>query len=126
TRLLTNKWTHFLVLLALLGGAVYFSGSNHELRKRLQYATFDTYNKLKPRPPSDRVAIVDLDEASLTELGQWPFPRTVMADWVKSLNDLGANVIAFDIVFAEADRTSPARMAGTLPAGDAYDPVKAA
>ena len=69
-RFLTNKWIHFLVLLALLAGAVYFSGSEHELRKRLQYATFDTYNKLHPRPPSDRVAIVDLDEASLKALGQ--------------------------------------------------------
>lgn len=125
-RLFTNKWTHFLVLLGLLGASVYFSGSHHELRKRLQYATFDTYNKLKPRPPSDRVAIVDLDEASLKKLGQWPFPRTVMAELVESLNDLGAKVIAFDIVFAEADRTSPPRIAGSLPEDGLYDAAKSA
>ena len=59
-KVFTHKWTHILVLLALLAGAVYFSGSEHELRKRLQYATFDTYNKLKPRPASDRVVIIDL------------------------------------------------------------------
>lgn len=123
-KILTHKWTHFLILLALLFGAVYFSGSNHELRKRLQYATFDTYNKLKPRPASDRVAIVDLDEESLKVLGQWPWPRSVMADLVRELKSLGANVIAFDIVFAEADRTSPARIAETLPEGDGYTPVK--
>lgn len=126
TRILTNKWTHFLVLLALLAASVYFSGSKHELRKRLQFATFDTYNKLQPRPPSDRVAIIDLDEASLVALGQWPFPRTVMAQLVSSLNELGAKVIAFDIVFSEADRTSPARIAQTLPEEEVYVPVKTA
>jgi len=123
-RFLTNKWVHFFVLLTLLAASVYFSGSKHELRKRLQYATFDTYNKLKPRPSSDQVAIVDLDEASLKKLGQWPFPRTVMAEIVESLNALGARVIAFDIVFAESDRTSPQRIAGTLPDSEMYEPAK--
>jgi len=125
-KLLTHKWTHFFILLALLIGAVYFSGSSHELRKRIQYATFDTYNKIKPRPASDRIAIIDLDEESLQVLGQWPFPRTVMSQLVATLNELGAKVIAFDIVFAEADRTSPARIAKTLPDGESYDPVKSA
>ncbi len=125
-KFLTHKWVHFFILLALLAGAVYFSGSSHELRKRIQYATFDSYNKLKPRPPSDRVAIIDLDEESLKVLGQWPFPRTVMSQLVSTLNELGAKVIAFDIVFAEADRTSPARVAKTLPEGEVYSPVKTA
>lgn len=123
-KLLIHKWTHIIVLLALLAGAVYYSGSNHEFRKRLQYATFDTYNKKLPRPASDRVAIVDLDEESLKILGQWPWPRTVMGDLITALNELGAKVVAFDMVFAEADRTSPARIAQTLPKGDAYNAAK--
>ncbi len=124
TKFFTNTWVHVLVLFSLLAGAVYFSGSGHEIRKRLQYATFDTYNKLHPRPSSDRVAIVDLDEESLKVLGQWPWPRNVMAEIVKKLNDLGAKVIAFDIVFAESDRTSPARIAQTLPDDVEYQAVK--
>jgi adenylate cyclase len=124
TRFFTHKWIHFLVLLALLAGAVYFSGSNHELRKRLQYATFDTYNKLKPRPASDRVAMIDLDEESIKKMGQWPWPRSVLAQLVGHLNDLGAKVIAFDIVFAEPDRTSPDLIAHSLPDGELYDSVK--
>lgn len=122
----TNKWVHFLVLFAMLVGAVYFSGSSHELRKRLQYATFDTYNKIKPRAASDRITIIDLDEESIAKMGQWPWPRSVMAELVTNLHNLGAKVIAFDIVFAEADRTSPARIAQTLPDGDEYKPVKSA
>jgi len=125
-KFLTNKWVHFLVLLAFLIGAVYFSGSDHDLRKRLQYATFDTYNKILPRQATDKVAIVDLDEESIKKLGQWPWPRNVLAELVDTLNSLGAKVIAFDIVFAEPDRTSPARIAQTLPDTDAYSPVKSA
>lgn len=121
---ISNKWIHFLVLFALLMGAVYFSGSHHELRKRIQYATFDTYNKMKPRTASDKVAIIDLDEESIKELGQWPWPRNVMAQMVDTLHGLGAKVIAFDVVFAESDRTSPARIAQTLPDGEGYDGVK--
>lgn len=123
---IANKWIHFLVLLTLLMGAVYFSGSDHELRKRLQYATFDTYNKMKPREASDRIAIIDLDEESIKDLGQWPWPRNVMAQMVDRLHALGASVIAFDIVFAEADRTSPARVAQTLPNSEEYAPAKEA
>lgn len=120
----TNKWVHFLTLLALLAGLVYFSGSPHEIRKRLQYATFDTYNKVKPRPPSDKVVIIDLDEASLKRMGQWPWPRNVMAEMVTRLKELGASVIAFDIVFAENDRTSPARIAERLPQDEAYQDAR--
>jgi adenylate cyclase len=125
-KLFTNKKTHFFVLLLLLFAATYFSGSNHDLRKRLQYATFDTYNKLKPREKSDRVAIVDLDEESLRKLGQWPWPRKIMGDLVLSLKEMGASVIAFDIVFPEPDRTSPSRIAAGLPGTADYEAVRTA
>ena len=120
TKTLTNKWMHIFVLLALLAGAVYFSGSSHELRKRLQYATFDTFNRLHPRPPSDQVVIVDLDENSLFRVGQWPWPRHYMARLVTTLKDMGAKVVAFDIVFAEDDRTSPAQVMTHLPDDPRY------
>ncbi len=123
TKFLTNRWVHFLVLAALLATAVYGSGSSHDLRKRLQYATFDTFNRLHPRPATDDVVIVDLDEESIKTLGQWPWPRNIMADMVDTLKDLGAAVIAFDVVFAEADRTSPARIAESLPA-EGYGQVR--
>lgn len=124
TKFLTHRWTHILILLALLGGAVFFSGSEHELRRRLQYATFDTYNRLLPREASDKIAIIDLDEQSLVRLGQWPWPRTVMAEMVRTLKGLGAQAIAFDIVFSEPDRTSPARIAQTLPENEKYAAVR--
>ncbi|MCB1530949.1 MAG: adenylate/guanylate cyclase domain-containing protein [Rhodospirillales bacterium] len=122
-KFLTNKWIHILILFGLLGAGVYFSGSSHELRKRLQYATFDSFNRLHPRPPSGDVVIIDLDEESLKVMGQWPWPRSVIADMVGTLKELGAKVIAFDIVFAEKDRTSPALVAATLPE-EGYDDIR--
>jgi adenylate cyclase len=53
------------------------------------------------------VVIVDIDEASLRKLGQWPWPRTLVAEMIERLTKLGAAVIAFDVVFAEPDRLSP-------------------
>jgi adenylate cyclase len=83
----------------------------HELRVR----TFDAYQVVKPRQVTQRpVVIIDIDEKSLSRFGQWPWPRTRVADLVQRLTDLGAAAIAFDIVFAEPDRLSPGVVAETL------------
>lgn len=58
-------------------------------------------------PRSGRVSIVDLDEASLRQFGQWPWPRYRVAQLTENIFKAGASVVAFDIVFAEKDRTSP-------------------
>jgi adenylate cyclase len=124
-KVLTNRWFHMALLFFLLLAAVYYSGSKHDLRTRLQYATFDTFNKILPRPATDQVVIVDLDEESIKELGQWPWPRTTMAKLVDQLHAMGAKVIAFDIVFAESDRTSPVKISENLPDDPIYDSVRA-
>jgi adenylate cyclase len=84
------------------------------LVERIQLVVFDTFQRLKPRT-YDRdapVRIVDIDEESLNRIGQWPWPRTRVAQLVEKLAELGASAVAFDIVFSEPDRTSPAQ---TLP-----------
>jgi adenylate cyclase len=76
-----------------------------ELRTR----TFDFFQVLRPRPQEIRpVVIVDIDEASLKAIGQWPWPRTTVADLVTQITKLGAVAIGFDIIFPEPDRMSPA------------------
>jgi adenylate cyclase len=50
--------------------------------------------------------IVDLDEKSLAEYGQWPWPRYRVALLLRKLKELGAAGIGLDMVFPEADRTS--------------------
>lgn len=124
SRLVHNRLFHFLILFVLLVAVTYYSHSQHDLRKRLQYVVFDTFNQLHPRPPTDQVVIVDIDEASLKQLGQWPWPRNIMADLTTRLKAMGASAIAFDMVFAEPDRTSPSYVAARLPDEPAFTEVK--
>ena len=77
--------------------------------EELRLRTFDFYQVLRPRVQDGYpVVIVDIDEASLKAIGQWPWPRTTVADLVTRITQLGAVVIGFDIIFAEPDRMSPA------------------
>ncbi|MGJ4998641.1 CHASE2 domain-containing protein [Bradyrhizobium sp. HKCCYLS3077] len=80
--------------------------------------TFDSFQAFSPRPKTIRpVTIVDIDEKSVSDpkLGQWPWPRTRIAEIIDQLTRMGALVIAFDVVFAEPDRLNPALAAETFP-----------
>ncbi|HEY6839478.1 MAG TPA: CHASE2 domain-containing protein [Geobacteraceae bacterium] len=57
-----------------------------------------------------RAVIVDIDEKSLQELGQWPWPRYQMAHLLDTIRLGGAKVVAMDSVFAEPDRLSLIRL----------------
>jgi adenylate cyclase len=50
--------------------------------------------------------IVTIDEKSLSELGRWPWPRTVIARLVDQLKAYGAKVVGFDVIFSEPDENS--------------------
>ncbi len=77
--------------------------------------TFDEYQRLHPRDYQPApVRIVDIDETSIAEIGQWPWPRTKIAEMVRTLTELGAAAIVFDVVFSEPDRTSPTQLRETL------------
>lgn len=76
---------------------------------RLNALVFDAYQNLRPRPVSDApLVVVDIDERSIMALGQWPWPRTVLAQIVGNLNGMGAAAIGIDLLLSEPDRTSPA------------------
>jgi adenylate cyclase len=88
---------------------------------RLRAMVFDTYQQISPRPYDAGLPlrIVDIDEESLKRVGQWPWPRTVLADLVKKLSDNGAAAIGFDMVFPEPDRMSPANALRFWPQSEA-------
>ena len=93
-----------LLLLALAALRIADPPPIQELRVRV----FDLFQVLHPREATERpVVIIDIDEQSLKSVGQWPWPRTRIADLISRLNEMGALVIAFDVVFAEPDRMSP-------------------
>ncbi|MDR3473640.1 MAG: adenylate/guanylate cyclase domain-containing protein [Devosia sp.] len=73
---------------------------------------FDLFQQLSPRPKADfPVRVVDVDEASLKAIGQWPWPRSILATLTSRLGELGAAAIGYDMLFPEPDRMSPSRIA---------------
>src|SRR3984893_8261767 len=102
---LASRRTFGLVLLAAL--FLLRIWDPHWLEE-LRLRSFDIYQKISPRMYSDGpVVIVDIDEDSLSAYGQWPWPRTVLADLLTRLYEWQVAAIAFDVVFAEPDRSSP-------------------
>lgn len=88
--------------------------------RTIRDTTFDVYQQIRPRSAPDDlpVRIVDIDEKSLRQVGQWPWSRQVMATIASRLTELGAAVVAFDVLFPEADRLSPA---GFVDGAEDYD-----
>jgi adenylate cyclase len=94
--------------LALLFALLFLRIADPAPLQELRLRAFDIFQLIQPRVATQRpVVIVDIDEQSLRKLGQWPWPRTRVADLITRLTKLGALVIAFDVVFAEPDRLSP-------------------
>src|SRR3954465_8023152 len=103
-------------LVLLVGAAVLRVWDPHPVQE-IRVRTWDYFQLFQPRVKTIRpVVIVDIDEKSLADprLGQWPWPRTRIADIVTNLAKLGAVVIAFDAVFSEPDRLNPDIAADTF------------
>ena len=84
--------------------------------RELQARFFDFLQELKPREYVQLpVRVVDIDDASLQRLGQWPWSRAELAQLVDHLRRLEPAAIALDLLLAEPDRTSPARALEQLP-----------
>jgi adenylate cyclase len=105
-----------LLCLALLVGFAVLRIADPGPIQELRVRTFDTFQLIEPRPKAAKplVMIVDIDDKSLAKLGQWPWPRTRIADMVANLTQLGAAVIGFDVIFAEPDRLNPDAAADTF------------
>jgi adenylate cyclase len=99
----------YVLPLAVLFAAATARVAAPDLLDRMSLICFDLYELAAPRKPEGDtpIRIVDIDDDSLTNIGQWPWPRTLVAQLIDRLREAGASVIAFDIDFAEPDRTSP-------------------
>lgn len=99
---------HTLIPLIVLAAATLFALREPFFVVALRESVFDAYQRLRPRVYQPLpVKVVDIDDASLARLGQWPWPRARLADLTDRLHRMGASVVVFDMLFAEPDRTSP-------------------
>ena len=77
---------------------------------------FDSWQRIAPRGISaDNVAVVLIDNASIKTVGPWPWPRYYMARLTETIADAAPKVIAFDIIFPDADAFSPRMFASLYP-----------
>ena len=80
----------------------------------VSHQTYDMLLKLMAENrQSDRVIIVDIDDRSLKQIGQWPWPRFQLARLVEKTFAAGAAVMVFDVVYADRDRLSPPQVLST-------------
>jgi adenylate cyclase len=108
-RLLGARFAPLLVAFLVTGAALTAVSAQGGRVDPLSAALFDRFQQIAPRAydPGLPVRIVAIDRESLQRYGQWPWSRTYFVELVDRLQKLGAAVIAFDILFADPDRTSP-------------------
>jgi adenylate cyclase len=100
---------YIVLVAAILIGATALRFADPFFVQALRLIAFDSYQRIEPvtYDPEMPVRVVDVDEESLARIGQWPWPRTTMADLTNRLTEQGAGAVAFDVMFAEPDQTSP-------------------
>lgn len=110
---MATAWTHLrrtfgkgrMIGLLLLVDLLILRAWDPDLLVAMRFKFFDIFQQWLPREATAfPVTIIDIDEASLARLGQWPWPRSVLASLVNRLQQDGAAAIAFDVAFAEPDR----------------------
>ena len=84
-----------LVTLAMLGWA----GS--EFNQSLERKAYDIAVGMTHRTPSDKIAIIAIDQSSLVNIGRWPWSREVQADMIDKLSAAKAKVIASTVFYSE-------------------------
>ena len=106
-----SKWLAIVFGLLVVMAFTVLRGSNGFVAKTIRNVTFDQYQRLSPRERTPQpVRVIDIDEASLAKIGQFPWPRNEFAHLVDELTKLGAATIVFDVIFSENDRLSPRRI----------------
>ena len=102
-RVLPGRFYLEWLLVGLLASALAVCVARTPLGNPVDRAVYDQLIRLNPRRPSDRILIVAIDDASLTERGAWPWPRTQHALLLDRLTASGAAAVGFDVLFLEPD-----------------------
>jgi adenylate cyclase len=99
-KLLLSPWTAVVTLFLIL--AVRIVDSSFVESVRLRY--FDTLIVSAPATTSQQIHVVNIDDAAIAQLGQFPFPRNQYAEIIRDLTNRNAGVIVFNVFMPDADR----------------------
>jgi CHASE2 domain-containing sensor protein len=87
--------------LGVIVALVVFPFQGTDLIKSLERKAYDLGVRASNRTPSDRVAVIAIDETSIANIGRWPWPRDVHAQLVDKLAHAQAKVIGYTVFFSE-------------------------
>src|SRR5258708_35008273 len=98
------SWRTFALGIVLIGALFAIDFRFYRAFERMDLIAYDLrINAIAPRPSSGVVVIAAIDDKSIAQLGQWPWPRAVEARLGEAVSDLKVKVIGFDSIFSEAD-----------------------
>jgi adenylate cyclase len=102
-------WTYLVTVMAAIAVVVLVGLVKAQFLPDLSNQVFDWYQRFDHREwdPKSPVRIADIDDESLARHGQWPWPRSTVGETIKRLGELGAVVVAIDILLSEPDRLGP-------------------
>ncbi|PJI95591.1 adenylate cyclase [Acidovorax sp. 69] len=110
SHLFQRRWRRIaFTLIPLVFALLHVADILHlQVLERLDNIIYDTRLRVTmPRTLDERIVIVDIDEKSLGQIGQWPWRRDKLATLVRELFERQqVSVIGFDVLFAEADESS--------------------
>ncbi len=109
-RLAVREWLTILVAMVLLAGTLGW----HNGLGRLDQTLYDQFISLNSRPARDDIIIVAIDDYSLSELGRWPWPRTLHAQLIEQIGRSKPRAIGLDVIMTEPERAQ----ADGQPSGD--------
>ncbi|MDB3932516.1 CHASE2 domain-containing protein [Candidatus Pelagibacter sp.] len=102
-----KKYTGIVLLILL----VFFKIQDSNFVMKIENISYDAYQNLFIEKDNyDGVVIVDIDEKSIGEIGQFPWRRDIFAKLINRLDQYGSSVIAFDIFFSEEDKQNPKKI----------------
>jgi adenylate cyclase len=100
SKFLTSIWMCFLVLVSLVALRI----SDPKPIEQIRLISFDYYQNMLPKTISDEVVLLDIGEKSLEVGGQWPWPRSQIAQLISDLRSSNAGIIGLTVMFPEPDR----------------------
>ncbi|OFZ67047.1 MAG: serine/threonine protein kinase [Betaproteobacteria bacterium RBG_16_56_24] len=98
-----NKWLFWQKdwFVGLLVALAFFAGANSDLVQSLERKAYDLAVLASSRTPSDKIAVIAIDDQSIANLGRWPWPREIHANMVDILASGQAKVIGYVVFFFE-------------------------
>src|SRR3954468_18712957 len=87
--------------LGVIVALVVYLLSGTDLIKSLERKAYDLGVRASSRMPSERVAVIAIDDTSIANIGRWPWSRDVHAEMIDKLAAAKAKTIAYDVFFSE-------------------------